>query len=104
MDHIEVSVKGRRLVDRGHGQIHVGGKRAKHHQREVALGILDGVQMLDQEIAASPFTVLAFVAEELAKRRQGDGGQVASAELVAKATLGSESLDGHGVLVVIGRH
>ena len=48
---VEMGVEGRDLVDLGLGQLHLVGQRRQMGRREMAAGVLDQVQILDQQIA-----------------------------------------------------
>ena len=48
-DHVEVGVERRHLVDLGHGQAHQLGEPVQVAGRQAALGVLDLVQVLDQQ-------------------------------------------------------
>jgi hypothetical protein len=48
-----MGVEGGDLPDLGLGQTHLLGQRAQMRGRQMALGILDQVQMLDQQVAAA---------------------------------------------------
>ena len=51
LHHVEMGIEGRDLVDLGLGQLHLLGERREMGRREVAVGILDEVQILDQQVA-----------------------------------------------------
>ena len=51
LDRIEVGVEGRDLVNLGLGQAHLVGERGQMRGREMAVAVLDQVQVLDQQIA-----------------------------------------------------
>ena len=50
LDHVEVVVEGRHLVDLGHRHLHLVGERHQVGSREMAEAVLDLVQVLDQEV------------------------------------------------------
>src|SRR3546814_10524233 len=47
---VEVGVEGGDLIDRRHRQIHLLGQRAQVARRQVAVAVLNQVQVLDQQI------------------------------------------------------
>src|SRR3546814_9847729 len=47
---VEVGVEGGDLIDRRHRQIHLLGQRAQVARRQVAVAVLNPVQVLDQQI------------------------------------------------------
>ena len=51
LHHIEMGVEGRDLVDLGLRQAHLLGERRQMRGREMAVAVLDQVQMLDQQVA-----------------------------------------------------
>ena len=51
LDHVEVRIEGRDLVHRRLRQPHLLGERGEMRGREMAVAVLDQVQMLDQQIA-----------------------------------------------------
>ena len=51
-DHVEVVIEGR-LVHLGHRQLHLGGKSDQVRRRQTVIAVLDLVQVLDQQVAAS---------------------------------------------------
>ena len=51
LHHVEMSVEGRDLIDLGERKLHLGGERGEMRGREMAVAVLDQVQVLDQEIA-----------------------------------------------------
>ena len=51
LHHVEMRVEGRDLVDLGERKLHLGGERGEMRGREMAVAVLDEMQMLDQEIA-----------------------------------------------------
>ena len=52
-DDVEMSVEGRRLENLGKGQLHELGERREMCCRNLAVAILDEMQVLDEEIAAT---------------------------------------------------
>ena len=50
LHHVEVRVERRDFVDLGHRQLHFGGKRRHVRSGDVAVFVLDQMQMLDQQI------------------------------------------------------
>ncbi len=101
VDHVEVGIEGGRLVDRRHGQRHVGGQRPQFRQGEVAMSILKDMEVLDQPVPQSQARVGALVAQQHAQGRQRHRRQVASARLAAEGTLGVDGRFCHGGLVVM---
>ena len=67
LDHVEMGVEGRDLVDLGLGKAHLVGKRRQMRRRQMAVAVLDQVEMLDQEIA--PARPLAEQGAHLLERR-----------------------------------
>ena len=51
LHHVEMRVEGRDLVDLGQRQLHLGGERGEMRGGEMAVMVLDQMQMLDQQIA-----------------------------------------------------
>ena len=51
LHHVEMRVEGRRLEHLREGQLHLVGKRRQMRGRNLVVGILDQMQMLDQQIA-----------------------------------------------------
>ena len=69
LDHVEMGVEGRDLVDLGLRQAHLLGERREMGGREVAVAVLDQMQMLDQQIA--PARPLAEQAPAPPRARRG---------------------------------
>ena len=51
LHHIEMRVEGRGLEHFGKRQLHLVGKRCEMRRGNLVIGVLDQVQMLDQEVA-----------------------------------------------------
>ena len=51
LHHVEMRVEGRGLEHLGKGQLHLVGKRCEMRRGNLAIGVLDQVQMLDQQVA-----------------------------------------------------
>ena len=51
LHHVEMRVEGRDLVDLGQRHLHLGGERGEMRGGEMAVVVLDEMQMLDQQIA-----------------------------------------------------
>ena len=51
LHHVEMRVEGRDLVDLGERHLHLGGERREMRGGEMAVAVLDQMQMLDQQIA-----------------------------------------------------
>src|SRR6267142_2761018 len=51
LDHVEMVVEGRNLVDLRHRKLHLVGECDQTRGREMPVAVLDSVQILDQEIA-----------------------------------------------------
>ena len=64
---VEMRVEGRDLVDLGQRQLHLGGERREMRGREMAVAVLDEMQMLDQQIA--PARPVAEQRAHLVERR-----------------------------------
>ena len=50
-DHVEMRVEGRDLIDFGLRQLHLGGERGEMRRGDVAVFVLNQMQMLDQQVA-----------------------------------------------------
>ena len=53
LHHVEVVIEGRHLVDLGHRHLHLGRERDEMGGRQVAVAVLNLVQVLDQQVAAA---------------------------------------------------
>src|SRR5262249_29539605 len=53
LHHVEMRVKGRDLIDLGERELHLVRERSKMRGREMAVAILDEMEVLDQEIASA---------------------------------------------------
>ncbi len=51
LHHIEMRIEGRDLIDLGQRQFHLGGERGEMRGGKTAIGVLNEMQMLDQQIA-----------------------------------------------------
>ena len=71
-------VEGRDLVDFGLRELHFGGERREMRGGEMAVAVLDEMQVLDQEIAP-PRPVAEQRAHLVERRRIESGGLSASA-------------------------
>ena len=67
---IEMRVEGRDLVDFGLRELHLGGERREMRGGEMAVAVLDQMQMLDQQIA--PARSVAEQRAHLVERRRID--------------------------------
>ncbi len=65
----------------------------------MAVGVLDGVQVLDEPVAAAQLRRLALVAQQHAQGGQGHRRQFTAAGLAAKAALRRGGRFGHGGLL-----
>ena len=52
-DHVEMRIKGRDLIDFGLRELHFGRQRRKMRRGDVAVFVLNQMQMLDEQIAAA---------------------------------------------------
>lgn len=107
MDHVEVGVEGCGFVDRRHGQRHVACQRPESVQRQMPVGVLDGMQMLDQQIAPAQLGVLSLVAKQLTQRFEDTRIGLAALESRARTPTsaggchGVGCIDGHWLTLVI---
>ena len=53
LHHVEMGVEGRDLVDLGERKLHLLSQRGQVRRREMAVAVLDEVQVLDQQIATA---------------------------------------------------
>ena len=67
LHHVEVMIETGHLEDLGLGQAHLRGERGEHRCRQVPFGVLDAMQVLDQEIAAA-----RSIGQQLAHARDCD--------------------------------
>ena len=67
---IEMRVEGRDLVDLGLRELHLGGERREMRGGEMAVAVLDQMQVLDQQIA--PARLVAEQRAHLVERRRID--------------------------------
>ncbi len=79
--HIEVIVERGDLVDLGLGQAHLLGQRAQVARGQVAVAVLDQVQVFDQEVAAARAGAqqLAHIGQRLVLDRPALGAPIAPA-------------------------
>ena len=70
LHHVEMGVEGRDLVDLGERQLHLLRQRGEMRGGEMAVAVLDQVQMLDQQVA--PARAVAEQRLDLGKRRRID--------------------------------
>ena len=93
LDDVEMGVKGRDLVDLGHGEAHLIGKGGEMGGREVVIGVLDEMEMLDQKVAP---------ARTITQQRP-DLGQRLGVELTALGLGPSALAPGAGVAASLPR-
>ena len=84
-------VEGRDLVNFGERHLHLGGERGEMRGGEMAVFILDQMQMLDQQIA--PARAVAEQRDDLVERLRVD---LAAFRRAARAVLAAEAFGADG--------
>ena len=99
LHHVEMRVESRDLIDFGQRHLHLGGERGEMRGGEMAVFVLDQMQMLDQQIA--PARPVAEQRADLVERLRIDLTALRRAARAA-ARLGAVGPGGGGVLDVHG--
>ena len=87
LHHVEMGVEGRDLVDLGQRELHLLRERGEMRGGEMAVVVLDQMQMLDQQIA--PARAVAEQRAHLVERLRIDLAALGRAPRLAAARLGA---------------
>ena len=85
VNDIEMGVEGGGFIDGGHGQIHERRQGTKTGHGEVAIGILDRMQVLDQSVTVAQGRISTFVADQFPQLRQHCGFQLSTTKAGTRA-------------------
>ena len=91
LHHVEMRVEGRDLVDLGLRELHLGGERREMRGGDVAVLVLDQMQMLDQQVA--PARAVGQQRRDLVERLRIDLAALGRAARLAAARLRAVAAD-----------